>query len=273
MWGPRPRRLTVLRNTLGNADDQGNLGGNGLLDTCSGHGGTITTNVSVHVSTPNTLLANGCRGQSTRDIRRADLVLRDEDGGGGGASLFHGIGNVGKDGETEVGRAGLLGVGATDNLRAYDSGEGLSDRGRMGCASGLMGCGSRNTVVDSLLGMETTSLSLSVVFLAPRLCGRAPASLLTSGETGMNEVADQPRVLPCVYSRSLLAGEALEEDLGLAVDAQVVDGASVGVRVRGAVCPPGDITQGATQAKLSRECLHLELGAGRWRGVQEEKKK
>lgn len=59
-----------------------------------------------------------------RDIRRADLVLRDEDGGGGGASLFHGIGDVGKDGEIEMGRAGLLWVGATNNLRAYESGGG-----------------------------------------------------------------------------------------------------------------------------------------------------
>lgn len=43
-----------------------------------------------------------------------------------------------------------------------------------------------------------------------------------------------PTQLDEVYVRSLLAGEALEEDLGVAVDAQVVDRLGVGGR-RGAV--------------------------------------
>lgn len=45
-----------------------------------------------------------------------------------------------------------------------------------------------------------------------------------------------------VDSRSLLAGEALEEDLGVAVDAEVLNSARVGT-VGGAVAALGDLAQ------------------------------
>lgn len=47
---------------------------------------------------------------------RENESLRDEDGGGSGASLLHGLANIAKDGETQVLLTGLLGIRATDNL-------------------------------------------------------------------------------------------------------------------------------------------------------------
>lgn len=46
------------------------------------------------------------------------IGLRDEEGGGGGAGLFHGVGDVLEDGEVKMCRAGLLGVRATNDLCA-----------------------------------------------------------------------------------------------------------------------------------------------------------
>lgn len=102
----------VLGDTLSNADDKADLSSDGLLDTGGGERG------------------------------------RDEDGGGIGAGLLHGIADIGEHRLAEVLLAGLLGVGAANDVGA---------------------------VLNGLLGVEST----------------------------------------------LLAGEALEDDLGLVVDAQV----------------------------------------------------
>lgn len=48
-----------------------------------------------------------------------DGFIRDENGGSGGTGLLHGIGDIGEDGKVEVERAGLLGVGTTDDVGAY----------------------------------------------------------------------------------------------------------------------------------------------------------
>lgn len=45
--------------------------------------------------------------------------IRDENGGSGSAGLLHGIGDIGEDGKVKVKRAGLLGVGTTDDVGAY----------------------------------------------------------------------------------------------------------------------------------------------------------
>ena len=72
----------VLGDTLSNADDEANLSGDGLLNTGGGN-------------------------------RRGH-----EDGGGVGASLLHGIGDIGENGPAQVLLASLLGVGSTDNVGA-----------------------------------------------------------------------------------------------------------------------------------------------------------
>ena len=45
--------------------------------------------------------------------------------------------------------------------------------------------------------------------------------------------------------RSLLAGEALEDDLGVAVDTEVLDGSGIGGRRGGAVCAACELRQTA----------------------------
>jgi hypothetical protein len=45
-------------------------------------------------------------------------IIRNEDSGGSSAGLLHGFANVGENGTVKVGRAGLLGVGTTDDIGA-----------------------------------------------------------------------------------------------------------------------------------------------------------
>lgn len=113
----------MLGDTLSDADNETDLGGDGLLNTGGGDG----------------------RGH--------------EDGGGVGASLLHGIGDIGENGPAQVLLASLLGVGSADNVGA---------------------------VLDGTLGVEGT----------------------------------------------LLAGEALEDNLGLVANAQVAVGRGVASRGR-----------------------------------------
>lgn len=59
--------------------------------------------------------------------------------------------------------------------------------------------------------------------------------------------------------RSLLSCEALVDDLGVAVDAQVLDGGGVG-RGAGAVCPPGELSKRSSpRPKMSRSSLHVDV--------------
>lgn len=72
----------VLGDTLGDTDNERDLGLNGLLDTLCGNGG------------------------------------RNEDGRGGSASLLDGVGDGSEDGLAQVCLSGLLGVGTTNNVGA-----------------------------------------------------------------------------------------------------------------------------------------------------------
>lgn len=76
----------VLGDTLSDTDHKGQLGLNGLLD----------------------------RGGSKR--------RGNEDGGGVASGLLHGLGDGAEDGETEMGLAGLLGVGSSNDLGAVVNG-------------------------------------------------------------------------------------------------------------------------------------------------------
>lgn len=78
----------MLRDTLSNAHNKRNLGGNGLLNTGSGNWG------------------------------------RDEDGRGSSSSLLHSIGNILEDGLAKVSLSGLLGVGTTNDIGAVLNGLG-----------------------------------------------------------------------------------------------------------------------------------------------------
>ncbi len=47
---------------------------------------------------------------------QAGLGLRDEEGGGSGASLLDGVSHIGEDGKAKVLLAGLLGIRSADNV-------------------------------------------------------------------------------------------------------------------------------------------------------------
>jgi hypothetical protein len=89
----------VLGDTLSDADDEGDLGVQGLLDTGGSQRGT-----------------GGLAGAEAVGV--SWMCSRDEEGSGGGASLLDGVRDVGEDGETEVLLASLLGIRATDDLGA-----------------------------------------------------------------------------------------------------------------------------------------------------------
>lgn len=96
----------MLGNTLRNADNEGDLGGDGLFDTGRGNGGTVGCAVSL--------------GLQRRDLPSFGFnmgsFLRDEDGGRRGAGLLHTLCNIGKDGQAEMCLASLLGICASNNL-------------------------------------------------------------------------------------------------------------------------------------------------------------
>lgn len=45
-------------------------------------------------------------------------IIRNEDGRGGSSGLLHGVADVGENGKVKVSRAGLLGVGTTNDVGA-----------------------------------------------------------------------------------------------------------------------------------------------------------
>ncbi|KAL1838758.1 hypothetical protein VTJ49DRAFT_2256 [Mycothermus thermophilus] len=71
-------------------------------------------------------------------------------------------------------------------------------------------------------------------------------------------------------SRSLLAGKALEDHLGVAVDFQVVDGGGVGRGGRRrAVAPLGELAQESARGpRMPRECSHGGVTEGPKRGKE-----
>lgn len=149
-------------------------------------------------------------------------------------------------------RAGLLGVCAADNLGSYSS------RVSFECPRGVF------SIVSSQ-GARAYRIRWPV--------GRGSYSRQhgDTGDTGAGQDV-----------RSLLAGEALEDDLGVAIDAQVVDG----LRVRGAgraVGATGDVAQRRRRHGVPGNGLHdvcewkigtLEGAAGeqRWTGEGEGRK-
>lgn len=145
--------------------------------------------------------------------------IRDEDGGSGSAGLLDALLNIGEDGETEVLLAGLLGVGSTDDLCACAC---VSIRLRVDATQLFVWA---HTVLDRLLRVEASTRS-------------ATPSPATSSR---------------LHSRSLLAGEPLEQHLGVAVDAEILDGLGV-LRRAGCVLPCRGL--GERRAHGLSESLH-----------------
>lgn len=151
--------------------------------------------------------------------------IRDKDGGSGSAGLLDALLDIGEDGETEVLLAGLLGVGSTDDL------------GACACVSIAVSVDARllfawaHTVLDGLLRVEAAIASAPAPCLSP-----------SSGP----------------HSRSLLAGETLEQHLGVAVDAEVLDGLGV-LRRAGCVGPGRGL--GERRAHGLSESLHGGYGS------------
>jgi len=149
--------------------------------------------------------------------------IRDEDGGRGSASLLDALLDIGEDGEAEVLLAGLLGVRAADDLCACAS---VSIPLRVHAGQLFVWA---HTVLDRLLRVEAAAaLALDLFF-------------------------------PEFYnSRSLLSSEALEQHLGVAVDAEVLDRLSV-LRRAGSVGPGRGL--GERRAHRLSESLHADCVA------------
>lgn len=91
----------MLRNAFGNADGEGDLGVEGLLDTGGSERGAIWD-----------LLLATC--PCTLVIQR--VFLRNEDGGGSSAGLLDGLAHILEDGAIKMCLTSLLGVCAANNL-------------------------------------------------------------------------------------------------------------------------------------------------------------
>ena len=91
----------MLGDTLSDAHNERDLSGDGLLDTSGSKRGA---GVAIFLSA------------SPKQHLRTVYILRDEDGGGIGASLLYALSDIGEDGEAEMCLAGLLGVCASNNL-------------------------------------------------------------------------------------------------------------------------------------------------------------
>lgn len=91
----------MLRNTLGNAHNEGDLGSDGLLNTSGGYRRSVFFRLAIH-------------GKGRSSSLLADL--RYEDGSGSSASLLNGLGDISEDREAEMLLARLLGVCASNDL-------------------------------------------------------------------------------------------------------------------------------------------------------------
>ncbi len=96
----------MLRNALGDTDNEGDLGRNGFLDTSGGQRRPVYS-----FSDPSSALE--------RRTLLSLLDLRYEDGGGSGARLLDSLAHISEDGEAEMLLAGLLRVCASHDLGTY----------------------------------------------------------------------------------------------------------------------------------------------------------
>lgn len=92
----------MLGNAFGNADGEGDLGLESLLDTGSSERGAVL----------DFAVSKGPRACRTRQQE----FLRDEDGGGSSAGLLDGLAHIGEDGAIKMCLTSLLGVCAANNL-------------------------------------------------------------------------------------------------------------------------------------------------------------
>jgi hypothetical protein len=93
----------VLGNAFGNADNEGNFGLKRLLDTGSSHGGSNYCSLAII---------------AVETLGRLSRYVRDEKSSGSCASLLYGLADILEDREVKVSAAGLLGVGAANDLGA-----------------------------------------------------------------------------------------------------------------------------------------------------------
>jgi hypothetical protein len=90
----------MLGNTLSDTHDERDLGVQSLLDSGSSQRRAIIIS-----------------RMPLKDLDNRNI--RDEDGGGSGASLLDGLRDILEDGKVEMRLAGLLGVCSTNNLGSY----------------------------------------------------------------------------------------------------------------------------------------------------------
>lgn len=95
-------KLTMLRDTLGDADSQGNLSEESFLDTSGSQRGA----------------AKQLEKRSSVATMELGSGLRNEDGSGTGAGLLYTLRDVLEDGKVKMSLASLFGVGTTNNLGA-----------------------------------------------------------------------------------------------------------------------------------------------------------
>lgn len=195
-WGMPSVMLHCVSSCVGRGlhahvrHNQRDLSLDGLLNTGGGDGGTVG-------------LSDGLEIWWAR--------VRDEDGGRGRASLPDALLDIGEDGEAEVLLAGLLGVGASDDL----------------CA-----CASTSIAALSLVAARRLCCAIRRVAYRTRWPAvRGSCCRISAALASVAAAAARSR-RGALHSRSLLAGEALEQHLGVAVDAQVLDGLGVLRRAR-----------------------------------------
>ena len=92
----------MLGDSFSDADHQGDLSRDGLLDTSGSERGAIQV-----------------FRQHRPSYRLYPFALRDKDRRRSRSGLLHGIRNVAKDWQAEVGLAGLLGICSANNVGSY----------------------------------------------------------------------------------------------------------------------------------------------------------
>lgn len=101
----------MLRDTLSDADNEGNLGLNGLFDTSCRHGRAMKR----YTLADHDVLSDAILGSVCSNLWICGY-LRNKDGRGRGASLLDGIRDVCENREAQMCGASLLGVCSANNL-------------------------------------------------------------------------------------------------------------------------------------------------------------